>query len=234
MALSDRFRKAFDSAAGRAIDVIAARSRGTALAGGPRELSLQARIPNPFGGEPLAQLRVHLSTEDQAQGETLRLRAHLKTQLALPAEARPALAAPESAPVASGRALAPRVQRAAQGLVRRGLATAVARRLTPYLERRFESWVDIQAATTPLDQGAQALVSDSVHRLGLSGAPVLRLGDEGQVETWIGRCTGEEPGVAQVTLLQFSEGRTLGRAPRKPLHMAASVATFYQDPRKRG
>lgn len=234
MALSDRFRKVFDSAAGRAIDVLAARGRGTALAGGARELSLQARIPNPFGGEPLAQLRVHLSTEDQAHGETLRLRAHLKTQLGLPTEARRALAAPDAVPVAGGRALAPRVQRAAQGLVRRGLSTAVARRITPYLERRFESWVDIQAATAPLDQGAQALVPDSVHKLGLSGAPVLRLGDEGQVETWIGRCTGEQPGVAQVTLLQFSERRSNGRELRKPLHMAASVATFYEDPRKRG
>jgi hypothetical protein len=235
MALTDRFRKVLDGAATRAVDALAARGRGSsALAGGPREISLQARIPNPFGGEPLAQLRVHVSTERQAHGETLRLRAHLKTQLEVPAQPKPALAAPEASRSAS-RALAPRAQRAAQSLVRRGLETGLARRLTPYLERRFESWVDIQAATTPLDQGAQALVPDSMQVLGLGRSPVMRLGDEGQVETWVGRCTGEHPGMAQVTLLQFSEPRATKRKSRdrKPLHLAASVATFYEDPRKR-
>lgn len=237
MGLTDRFRKVIDGAATRAVDALAARSRGAALTGGPRELSLQASIPNPFGGEPLAQLRVHLSTERQAQGETLRLRAHLKTQFDLPTQPQLALAGP-SFSTNSGRALAPRAQRAAQSLVRRGLETGLAKRLTPYLERRFESWVDIQAATAPLDQGAQALVPDSMQVLGLGRSPVIRLGDEGQVESWVGRCTGEHPGMAQVTLLQFSEARAPkhkreSNTTRKPLHVAASVATFYEDPRKR-
>lgn len=237
MALTDRFRRMFDDAASRAVDALAARNRATALAGGPRELSLQASIPNPFGGEPLAQFRVHLSTERQAQGETLRLRAHIKTQLEMPTQPQLALAGP-SFSSSDSRVLAPRAQRAAQNLVRRGLETGLAKRLTPYLERRFESWVDIQAATAPLDQGAQALVPDSMQVLGLGRSPVVRLGNEGQVETWAGRCTGEHPGVAQVTLLQFSEARTPNRKrasskTRKPLHVAASVATFYEDPRKR-
>jgi hypothetical protein len=235
MALTDRFRRMLDDAAARAVDALAARGRGIAPASGPRDLSLQASIPNPFGGEPLAQLRVHVSTERQAHGETLRLRAHLKTQLELPAPARPAL--PGALPKAStDRALAPRAQRAAQTLLRRGLQSGIAKRLTPYLERRFESWVDIQAATAPLDQGAQALVPDSMQLLGLGRAPVLRLGDEGQIETWVGRCTGEHSGMAQVTLMQFSEapqGMPRKRRAGKPLHVAASVATFYQDPHRR-
>lgn len=237
MALTDRFRRMFDDAASRAVDVLASRGRGTAPDGGSRDLTLQASIPNPFGGEPFAQLRVHVSTERQAHGETLRLRAHLKTQLEMPADARLALAGPDHSR-SPQRALAPRAQRAAQGLVRRGLQTGLAKRLTPYLERRFESWVDIQAATAPLDQGAQALVPDSMQVLGLGRAPVLRLGDEGQVESWVGRCTGERPGMAQVTLLQFSEARkTRTRKPKsafdktgKPLHVVASVASFYEDP----
>lgn len=234
MAFADRFRKAFDQAASRAVNALAVRSSGTALAGGPRELSLQARIPNPFGGEPLAQLRVRITTETQAHGETLRLRAHLKTQLAVSPEARAALPAPDRR-TSDSHALAPRAQRMAQSLVRRGLATGLARRVTPYLERRFESWVDIQAATSPLDRGAQALMPESVQILGLDRAPVIRLGDEGQVETWVGRCTGDQPGVAQVTLLQFNERQSPKgrRGARKPLHVAASVATFYEDTRKR-
>ncbi|MGH8459625.1 MAG: hypothetical protein ACRESV_09755, partial [Nevskiales bacterium] len=112
----------FDDAAMRAVDALAARGRGTALAGGPRDLSLQASIPNPFGGEPLAQLRVRVTTERQAQGLTLRYSAHLKTQLDLPAQPQLALAGPASYDN-PGRALAPRAQRVAQGLVRRGLET---------------------------------------------------------------------------------------------------------------
>ena len=238
MALTDRFRRMLDDAASRAVDALAARGRGTALAGGPRDLNLQASIPNPFGGEPLAQLRVRLTTERQAHGETLRLRAHVKTRLDLPEHAR--LALPGTVPKTSAsRELAPRAQRAAQSLLRRSLQTGVVRRLTPYLERRFESWVDIQAATAPLDQGAQALVPDSMQLLGLGRTPAFRLGDEGQIETWIGRCIGEHPGSAQVTLMQFNEARTSPSGPRrkrqdrKPLHVAASVATFYEDPRKR-
>ncbi len=237
MALTDRFRKVIDAATTRAVDAMSARGQGVALAGGPRELSLQASIPNPFGGEPLAQLRMHLSGERHAHGDSLRLRAHLKTQFDMPETQRPALAAPALAqsPV---RSLAPRAQRAAQSLVRRGLETGLAKRLTPYLERRFESWVDIQASTTPLDQGAQALMPDSMQSLGLGRTPSMRLGEDGQVETWVGRCTGEHSGMAQVTLLQFSEPKTaavnLGaRKKRKPLNVAASVASFYEDPRKR-
>jgi hypothetical protein len=237
MALSDRFRKVFDAAATRAVDALSARGQGVALAGGPRELSLSASIPNPFGGEPLAQLRMHLSSERQAHGESLRLRAHLKTQFEMPETHRPALAAPGTS-VASSRSLAPRAQRAAQTLVRRGLETGLAKRLTPYLERRFESWVDIQASTTPLDQGAQALVPDSMQVLGLGRAPTMRLGDDGQIETWVGRCTGDHPGMAQVTLLQFSEpsgrtGKRRIRTTRKPLNVAASLASFYEDAPKR-
>jgi hypothetical protein len=233
MALTDRLRRVIDGAAARAVDALAAR-RGVAPTGGPQDLSLQASIPNPFGGEPLAQLRVRITTERQAHGETLRLRAHLKGRLELPEGSRPALPGPDAAD-SGQRALVPRAQRAAAGLLRRGLETGLARRLTPYLERRFESWVDLQAATAPLDQGAQALVPDSVQLLGLGRSPALRLGDEGRVETWVGRCTGEHAGVAQVTLVQFSEptGPAHRRRARKPLHVAASVATFYEEPRRR-
>lgn len=237
MALTDRFRRLLDDAAGRAMDAMAAR-RGTAPDGGPRDLSLQASIPNPFGGEPLAQLRVRLTTERLAHGESFRLRAHLKTQLDVPDEPQLALAGPGGTSVV-GSSIAPRAQRAAQTLVRKGLQTGLARRVTPFLERRFESWVDIQAATTPLDQGAQALVPNSMQDLGLGRAPVLRLGDAGQVESWVGRCTGDHTGMAQVTLMQFSEASAdqSRRQPhasrtRKPLHVAASVASFYEDRKK--
>jgi hypothetical protein len=231
MALTDRLRRVIDEAAARAVDALAAR-RGVALPGGPQDLSLQASIPNPFGGAPLAQLRVRLTTERHAHGETLRLRAHLQGRLDLPEPARAALPGPGQG---STGALVPRAQRVAAGLLRRGLESGLARRLTPYLERRFESWVDLQAATAPLDQGAQALVPDSVQLLGLGRTPALRLGEQSQVETWVGRCTGEHSGVAQVTLLQFSEPTGPGRRQRgrKPLHVAASVATFYEDPRRR-
>lgn len=229
----NKARRILDKAAARAVDALATRGKGAALAGGPRDLSLQASIPNPFGGAALAQLSLRLTTERQAHGETLRLRAHLRTQLDLPPAPRRAL--PGAVETSTRRALAPRAQRAAQSLLRRGLETGVAKRLTPYLERRFESWLDLQAATAPLDQGARALVPDSMQLLGLGGAPALRLGDEGQIETWVGRCTGDHPGAAQVTLMQFSEARRDSRRRRagKPLHVAASVATFYEDPRKR-
>lgn len=237
MALTDRLRRLLDDAASRAVDAVAAR-RGTAPDGGPRDLSLQASIPNPFGGEPLAQLRVRLTTERLAHGESFRLRAHLKTQLEVPDEPQRALSGPGVAAEA-GMSLAPRAQRAAQSLVRKGLQTGLARRVTPFLERRFESWVDIQAATAPLDQGAQALVPNSMQDLGLGRAPVLRLGDAGQVESWVGRCTGDHTGVAQVTMMQFSEApsgqsrrRSRSERGRKPLHVAASVASFYEDQKK--
>jgi hypothetical protein len=126
----------------------------------------------------------------------------------------------------------PRTRRAARGLVQRGLRSPIARAVTPYLERRFESWIDLQASTSPLDQGSTALLPEAMRALGLGRSPRMRPAGEPQIETWAGHCEGERPGFAQMTVMQFSEPDqpvAKRRANRQPLHLAASVATFYED-----
>jgi hypothetical protein len=222
----------------RAGDTLRARALKPVGAGdGPRELMLNASIPNPFGGKPLAQLSVHLTSEQHAEGESFRLRAHVQTQLVMPPPGREALAGPANGDDGgTGRALLPRSARAARDLVQRGLQSQLAGAVTPFLERRFETWLDLRASTRPLDQGARALVPERVQELGLGHTPLLRTDTEPHVESWAGRCEGERPGVAQVTLLQFNEGAPRGgkrkRKPRRPIHVAASVATFYEDERR--
>jgi hypothetical protein len=203
-------------------------------------MTLQASIPNPFSDVPLWRLRVQISTDEHSQGESLRLRAHLQTQLVMPST-HEALAAPaqESAADAGGRALMPRTRRAARGLVQRGLQSPIAQKVTPYLERRFESWIDVQASTRPLDRGAMDLLPEPVRAMGFGQASPVRVRGEPQIETWSGRSGGERPGSAQLTVLQYNEAAKPAakrRSKRPPLHLAASVATFYEDqlPRGRG
>jgi hypothetical protein len=234
MSLRSRLLQLADQVTERAGDALRTRTgRALAPAGLPREMTLQASLPNPFGDTPLCSISLQLTTEDHAEGETFRLRAHVQTQLVVPPAQRAALPGPREAPPDDRRALLPRGRRAARSLMQRGLQTSIAQRVTPYLERRFETWVDLQASTRPLDQGAQALVPEHLQSLGLGRVPVLRTRGEPQVENWMGRCEGERPGVAQVTLLQFNEAPEAGMSPRKkrrkPVHVAASVATFYED-----
>jgi hypothetical protein len=121
--------------------------------------------------------------------------------------------------------------------VQRGLQLPVAQKLTPYLERRFESWVDLQASTRPLDRGARDLLPEPVRAMGFGQASPLRVQGLPQVETWTGRCDGERPGMAQLTVMQFNEPAqpaSSRRSRRRPLHLAASVASFYEDRPSRG
>lgn len=176
--------------------------------------SFSASIPAGRHGA-LCQLDLQWVREPQQDGERLRLRAHIQTNLA--SVLRPALRSIEQTPAgASGGPAALRsdshsrkparraVQQAAQ-LSSRGLqklmAIPLAQRLAePLLRHDFNTWVDIQASTEPLDQGAHSLVParEQLAALGIQA----RKGKGAIAESWSGHTPA---GHAQLSLVQINK-----------------------------
>ncbi|WP_028081666.1 hypothetical protein [Solimonas soli] len=187
--------------------------------------------------EPLWKLQVQMVSEPQADGERLRLRAHLQTNLA--SALRPALEAarvgqisalprPDSEPRALR--LAERAGHAAQTVAQRALRIPLVRRLAePLLQIDFNTWIEIQTSTASLDAGSHSLLPQA-ERLKTLGIHPKRAGDQPLTESW----AGEAPdGFAQVSVLQIDKRHLPPRLLRllgdQPFGLAATIVNTAQQ-----
>lgn len=211
-----------------------------ALSSDEDSYAFAATVPVGPAGLALWKLEVRIDNEPQADGDRLRVRAHVQANLA--SALRVALDGPEPAPAqaalahegAAGlaRGLAERAGVTALRLARRTLNTPVLRRVAePLLQLDFNTWFEVQASTASLHSGAQALLpqAERLAQLGIHPKPA---GDTPRAETW----AGEAPdGFAQVTVLQADRRHLPDALQRqlgdKPFGLAATVVNTVQ---KRG
>lgn len=166
--------------------------------------AFSAELPAGTRG-PICRVNVQVLVEPQQDGDRVRVRAHLQSNLA--SVLRPALRAePEAEPaVSSSRSLVQasgqRMSRIAGNGLQRVLASRVVSRITePLLRRDFNTWVEVQASTEPLHDGAHSIVpqQDKLAALGIRPSK----GRSAVAESW----SGHTPtGFAQLSLLQIDK-----------------------------
>lgn len=201
----------------------------------PESLSFSAEIPVAGTDAPLWRMNVQLVSEPHGDGERMRLRAHVQTNFgalrpALKSESDRPTALPHSNPRGkiSG---ALRLTERGTALAQRALANPVVNFLAqPLLKHDFNTWIDLQASTASLDDGAHALVpqSDKLTALGIRPA---RSKDGGPVaESWAGEAPG---GFAQVSIVQMDKRHLPPRLAAllrdKPFQMAGTVINTVQE-----
>ncbi|MGH8445580.1 MAG: hypothetical protein ACREVL_09945 [Solimonas sp.] len=189
--------------------------------------------------EPLWKLQVQMISEPQADGERLRLRAHLQTNFA--SALRPALAAarapqnaalPHSGESSGGRSLrlAERAGQAVQDVAQRALRLPLVRRIAePLLQLDFNTWIEVQTSTASLDAGSHSLLPQQ-ERLAALGIRPKRTGDQPLTESW----AGEAPdGFAQVSVLQLDKRhlppQLLKLLGDQPFGLAATIVNTAQQ-----
>lgn len=196
---------------------------------GEERMNFSAEIPVGNAG-PVCRINVQVVSEPHGDGERLRLRAHLQTNFA--SVLRPALDASRVPVIASGaRALTP-VQRAGavagRGL-QRVLATPLMRRVTePLLRNDVNTWVELQASTASLDDGAHALLPQSEKLAALGIRPAKKSGPV--AESWAGQAPD---GYAQVSLLQLDKrdlpAQLTALLGARPFHLAAAIVNTVEE-----
>ena len=226
MGILNRIRKGLEAISAR---VPADQQRG------PEELSFSAEVPVAGADAPLWRMNVHLVSEPHGDGERLRLRAHVQTNFAA---LRPALtSSPQRTEALTGTqthgstALRLKLTERTTALAQRALANPVVNFLAqPLLKHDFNTWIDLQASTASLDDGAHALVpqSDKLTALGIRPA---RSKDGGPVaESWAGEAPG---GFAQVSIMQLDKRHLPPRIAAllrdKPFQMAGTVINTVQE-----
>ncbi len=195
-------------------------------AAGEERLSFAAELPigQP---QPLWRLQLQVLTEPQADGERMRLRAHLQTNFA--SALRPALAAtPADARPAPGRAPAARSLRLAQragGLVQhvaaRALAVPGVRTVAePLLRLDLNTWVEIHASTASLARGSHQLLPQA-ERLAALGIVPTPASERPAAESWSGEVAD---GFVQVSVLQLDKRHLPARLQRTLAARAFSLA----------
>ncbi|HVT36042.1 MAG TPA: hypothetical protein VHE37_10670 [Nevskiaceae bacterium] len=221
----------------RARDRIAGALMQRAPLDGPEQMSFAAELPLTGAQAPLWRVQMHIEREPQAGGEKLRVRAHFQANFA--SALRPALASDPAATDARalpsdarGLTLAQRtgalVQRAAARALQVPFVALVAE---PLLQHDFNSWIEIQATTAPLDRGSRDLLPQSEKLAALGIAPTQRSGDEGPVaDSWAGEAPG---GFAQVSMLQLDKRhlppRLAAALGDEPFHLAATIVNTVEQ-----
>lgn len=203
--------------------------RGTPLPEGEPELAaFSAAIPVGPHGAPLWQIDVQVTTEPHADGERLRLRARIQTNLA--SALKPALGAPASLSDSRALTLAERTGSLVQRTANRVLNLPAVRAFAePLLSNDFNTFIEVQASTASLDAGAGELIPQS-DKLAALGIQPRRAGDQPMAETWSGQAAD---GFAQVSLLQIDKrhlppglAQHLGD---KPFQLAAAIVNTAQQ-----
>ncbi len=203
--------------------------RGTPLPEGEPELAaFSAAIPVGPNGAPLWQIDVQVTTEPHADGERLRLRARIQTNLA--SALKPALGAPASLSDSRALTLAERTGSLVQRTANRVLNLPAVRAFAePLLSNDFNTFIEVQASTASLDAGAGELIPQS-DKLAALGIQPRRAGDQPMAETWSGQAAD---GFAQVSLLQIDKRHLPpGLAQRlgdKPFQLAAAIVNTAQQ-----
>lgn len=174
----------------------------------------------------ICRIDLQLLREPQRDGERLHLRAHLQTNFGSvlrPALAQAASAEVLDAPRSASRSLAPadRAARLATRGLQRVLATPLAQRIGDSLATHdFNTWVEVQASTEPLNDGAHSLVpqQDKLAAMGI----VAARGSGPQ--NWI---TRSAQGFAQLSLLQLDKSDLPPELSRRfgdqPFQLAAAI-----------
>lgn len=121
----------------------------------PRAASLEFKLPSPYGDTPWVVAQLAWRDEPLAQGEALRVHAHVDGRVHVPLERREAPGAHGAARQVSGqRWFADALQRAVRRLPARHVAAVT--------QWRRQGWIDMRVSSAPLDQGAQALVPEAL------------------------------------------------------------------------
>lgn len=212
-----------------------------------QRLRFSAALPG-LGGEPLLRMSLEMHGEpDAAGGERLRLRAHLQANFA--SGLRPALGQafrrageralatlpnPAAAPAARAggalmQALAPLTERASgwlghwvEGRVQ-SLAPRLSAATAPFLSHDVQTWFELHASTSPLAQGARALLPE-VARLKALGISPRTDADAPPMEQWAGRIGNE---VAQIATLRLDDkhlpAELRAALGGKPFQLAAAL-----------
>ncbi len=201
--------------------------------------AFEAAIPVGHSVEPLWRIRVQVLTEPQADGERMRLRAHIQTNFA--SALRPALRGQTSESASDaltltdargsrGKRLAARAGALAQRTAQRALAVPVVGLLVePLLKLDLNTWIEVQASTASLDAGSHDLLPQA-DKLAALGIQPRRAGEQPVVENW----AGEAPdGFAQVSMLQMDKRHLPPRLQQAlgdaPFSLAAAIVNTAQQ-----
>jgi hypothetical protein len=190
----------------------------------------------------ILKLNVSVENEAHGDGERVRVRAHVQTNLA--SVLRPMLAAPPPAPPrkrkSRGRtrgatlALAPismvgQVAQRAQYGLRRALANPMVQRVAEsLLKNDINTWIEVTASTASLDRGAHDLIpkSDKLESMGIR--PARHEGPH--VESWAGMTP---TGTAQVSTLQLDKDSLpeglKKRLGDQPFSLAAMIVSTVDE-----
>lgn len=201
----------------------------------PERMAFSAEIPGA-GGQPLWKIDVQVMTAPQGDGERTRLRAHLQTNFA--SALRPALTAaarnerPAIRSDSNALTRSERVGQLAQRAATRALQIPLLRALAePLLQHDFNTWIELQASSASLDQGARDLMParEQLARMGIQPrAP--ESGDGPIADSWAGQAGGA---FAQVSLLQLDKRHLPPRLARslgdKPFQLAAAIVNVVEQ-----
>ncbi|HEY1078159.1 MAG TPA: hypothetical protein VGE51_15805 [Fontimonas sp.] len=206
--------------------------------GAEERLSFAAELP-VGQNQPLLRIQLQMVNEPQADGERLRLRAHIQTNFAsalrpaleqAAAAERPALAAGTGTALSLGQRSAAALGGALQRAAQRALEIPAVRALSePLLQLDLNTFVEIQASTASLADGSHHLLpqADKLRALGIvpkrsTGAPVA--------ETWGGQAAD---GFAQVSVLQIDKRHLPPRLAEllgdKPFSLAAAIVNTAEQ-----
>lgn len=193
--------------------------------------AFSAELPAGARG-PICRVNVQVLVEPQQDGDRVRVRAHLQSNLAsvlrpalrAESEAEPAVSSSRSLVQASGQ----RMSRVAGNGLQRVLASRVVSRITePLLRRDFNTWVEVQASTEPLHDGAHSIVpqQDKLAALGIRPSK----GRSAVAESW----SGHTPtGFAQLSLLQIDKKDLppdlVRRMGPRPFQLAAAIVNTVE------
>jgi hypothetical protein len=186
---------------------VSARLHGEALA-------LSAEIPGRDG--PLWRMQLRLDAEPHGGGERLRVSAHVRMSL------RRSGPAPLSGP--TRRALPARVGH----WIERRLASPLVQRLAaPLLDRDFNTWLEVQTSSAPLDAGSHALLPDKLRDLGIEPR------SDRLVESWAGVLPAPRAGFAQMTLVKLDKAQLPAEVQdaigAEPFQLTAALVNVVEE-----
>lgn len=199
---------------------------------GTETFAFEAALPLGNGSAPLWRVQLQMVSEPQADGERVRLRAHIQTNFA--SALRPALrAVPEHAALPHPGQPPPLAVRAGQLVQRsaqRALATPlVGRLMEPLLRLDLNTWIEVQTSSASLDAGAHDLLPQS-QRLAALGIQPRRAGDQPVAESWAGEAAD---GFAQVSVLQMDKRHLPSQLQQmlgdQPFSLAAAIVNTAQQ-----
>lgn len=211
--------------------------RALAASETPIEERLAFTAELPVGqSQPLWRVQLQLVNEPQADGERMRLRAHIQTnfasalrpalQAARPGGERPALSTAGDTALTLAQRAGGLMQRAAA----RALEVPAVRALAePLLQLDINTWVEIQASTASLAEGSHQLLPQA-DKLAAMGIVPRRTTDQPVAESW----AGESPqGFAQVSVLQVDKRHLPERLAQmlgdRPFSLAAAIVNTAQQ-----